>query len=355
VNNRERILAILNGEKPDRVPFMPFSELMPDSGFVQGLRSRGMGFITHCSSVQSDIKDIEITEKVSNGKLTITYHTPAGDVSALYDKNIEKITGNSLGVQIEHVIKDVKDYEAAIYIIDHTIYNVNTDEYYNIDKELGNDGITHCWTDEPPYMGAQYCLGLENWSYHQFDYPEEFQMLLNALDRKQERMLTLLLDCPDNIINLGNLAGNFGPPQYEKYMLPYYEKYVPQFKKRGKITTIHADASNLNEHKELLLKTGIDVVEAFTPPPFGNLSLADARKAWGEKTTIWINFPESVFYNGYEATRKYTVELLKSDPCPNKFVSLTEMGLLGLNENNERMFQDGIKAIMDAIDETGIY
>lgn len=67
-------------------------------------------------------------------------------------------------------------------------------------------------------------------------------MLLDALERKQERMLSLLLECPDNSINLGNLAGNFEPRQYEKYLLPYYEKYVPLFKKRGKITTIHADA-----------------------------------------------------------------------------------------------------------------
>jgi len=39
-----------------------------------------------------------------------------------------------------------------------------------------------------------------------------------------------------------------------------------------------------------------DIFEAFTPPPVGNFTLKDARDAWGEKVTIWINFPESIFY-----------------------------------------------------------
>ena len=356
MNNRERVLTILNGGTPDRIPFLPFSELVPDSSFVQEMRKRGMGLITHCSSVGSKIEGIEIIEELIDKKTVITYHTPIGKLYETYDNSVGKvITGHNLGVRTDFLIKDVKDYDVAIYIIDHTEHFIDEAQFYSTDNELLSDGITHCWTDEPPFMDAQYYLGLENWSFHQFDYPEEFQRLLDALGRRQERRLQLLLDCPDMLINLGNLAGNFGPPQYKEFMLPYYEKYVPLFKAKGKITTIHADANNLLEYKELLSKTGVDVIEAFTPPPFGNLSLAEARKAWGGEKTIWINFPEAVFYEGYEYTKNYTIELLKSELCPNKLLGLTEMGLLGVDGENIKVFQDGIRAIMDAIDEAGEY
>lgn len=355
MTNRERILAILNGKTPDRVPFIPFAELIPRGQFEREMRSRGMGLMPSAvSSLWPEMPDVSTSQRSVNGELVVTYHTPAGDVSVTRRTHAGRLSNDS-SVQEEFLIKDVKDYEPVIFMIDDTNYHVDSDSYNYNDWVLGDDGIVHSWTDEPPYMDAQYFLGLEKWSYEQYDHPDEFSRLLDALERRQERRFKLLLDCPDLFINLGNLAGNFGPNQFEKYMLPYFKKYALLFKEQGKICTIHADALNLSEFKELIVETEIDVIEAFTPPPVGNLSLADARKAWGEGKTIWINFPETIFYEGYEKTKQYTVDLLRSDPCPNKFIGPTEMGFVGVNENNFKLFQDGFRAVMDAIEEAGVY
>ncbi|MDO8685071.1 MAG: hypothetical protein Q7J78_00200, partial [Clostridiales bacterium] len=134
-------------------------------------------------------------------------------------------------------------------------------------------------------------------------------------------------------------------------VLPYYEKYVPLLKERGKITTVHAHASTMKVYTDTVLKMGVDVVEAFTPPPVGNLSLIEARHAWGEDKVICINFPETIFHEGYEKTLEFTIDLLKSDPNPRKMILFTEMGMMGVNKENRNMFKEGFKAVADAIDE----
>jgi hypothetical protein len=87
----------------------------------------------------------------------------------------------------------------------------------------------------------------------------------------------------------------------------------------------------------------------------GELSLAEVRQAWGSDTVIWINFPETIFYSGYEVTKQYTIDLLHSDAPGNLLViSFTEMGLWGaLNDETEKLFKIGTQAIMDAIEEHG--
>jgi hypothetical protein len=111
----------------------------------------------------------------------------------------------------------------------------------------------------------------------------------------------------------------------------------------------------MKAYKDLIAQVGFKVIEAFTPPPVGELSLAEVRQAWGNDTVIWINFPETVFYSGYEAARQWTIDLLRSDaPGDRLVISFTEMGLWGaLNDETERIFKTGTQAIMDALDEHG--
>ena len=78
----------------------------------------------------------------------------------------------------------------------------------------------------------------------------------------------------------------------------------------------------------MIAETGIDVVEAYTPPPVGELSLPEVRAAWGDKTIIWVNIPETIFWFGAEEAKRYTIDLLKSGAPGNALVlSFTEMGM----------------------------
>ena len=59
-----------------------------------------------------------------------------------------------------------------------------------------------------------------------------------------------------------------------------------------------------------------------------------------------------MFWYGEEDTKKYTIDLLRSDPAGMLVIGMTEMGLYGIaDEATERAFKAGVNAIMDAIDE----
>jgi hypothetical protein len=70
---------------------------------------------------------------------------------------------------------------------------------------------------------------------------------------------------------------------------------------------------------------------------------------------IWVNFPETIFYSGYDATKQYAIDLLQADaPADRLVISFTEMGLWGaLNDETEKIFKTGTRAIMEAIGEYG--
>lgn len=350
---RERLLAVLNGKTPDKVPFAPFSELLPRGAFERELRNRGMGLVHHHTSVVNSLKDITEIRKNIDGKSITIYQTPVGEVSTSFV--FKHGVSNDGSVQSEYMIKAVEDYAATIAYLDATVFDVDTYDNTYLTDIIGDDGILHTWSFEPPYMGAQYYLGFEKWIYDQQDYSDSFKALLDALERMQERRMSCVIKAPEDIVNIANLAGNFSPDAFERDMLPYCRKYASLLSAHGIKTTLHADASNMNMFKYLVPKTGINIVEAFTPPPVGDLSLAEARRCWGDAITIWINFPESVFYEGYEQTKQYTIELLRSDPCPNKLISFTEMGLMGVSPAISGIYKTGILAIMDAIDEAGTY
>ena len=61
--------------------------------------------------------------------------------------------------------------------------------------------------------------------------------------------------------------------------------------------------------KDLIVRTPVDIVEAFHPPPMGDLPLREALSLWPDKA-VWIGFPDSAYQLGSEATRMLALSLL---------------------------------------------
>jgi hypothetical protein len=204
------------------------------------------------------------------------------------------------------------------------------------------------------YFGDMY--GLERWTYEQRDHPDHFARLLEAQTRLSERWLELTAQSPAEFMAFGWMEGLWGPEQFRKYELPFYREGISFLHSKGKICALHCDATkNIRRFVHLIAETGIDVVEAFTPPPVGQLPLPEVRSVWGEETVIWVNFPETIFWYSAAEAKAYTIRLLKSDaPGRSLVIGFTEMGLWGATDDEtERAFKDGTRAIMEAIEENG--
>jgi hypothetical protein len=51
MDNISRINAVLHQEKPDKIPFAPYDNLVPRGEFERMLRNRGMGLLTRVNSI----------------------------------------------------------------------------------------------------------------------------------------------------------------------------------------------------------------------------------------------------------------------------------------------------------------
>jgi hypothetical protein len=238
-------------------------------------------------------------------------------------------------------------------MVENTEFHASYGTYFDNARDVGTDGIVRGSGPRPPYDSIEGYFGLFNWAYEQADHPEQFARLLAALEEREERRFPLIADSPAEFIAFGSLSGFYGPEDYGQHTLPFYQRYVPLIKEKGKICALHAHNSNLRAFADLIAQTGVQVVEAYTPPPISDLPIDEARATWGDETVIWVNFPETVFFGGADETKAYTLDLLESDPRPDRLViGMTEMGTYGVTDDEtERIFKEGVRAIMDAIDD----
>ena len=98
-------------------------------------------------------------------------------------------------------------------------------------------------------------------------------------------------------------------------------------------------AKEINECKN-------EIIEAFTPPPDGDLPLRVAREMWPEKI-IWINFPCSLHLESTDVIKNYTRKLLEEINPKNRF-------LFGITENfsNKNIkIRENISTILDILKE----
>ena len=356
MNIRERIMAVINGEKPDRIPVFCYTGLAPlitQGAFERKMRNAGLGLLLYESPISVGTPNVPITKRKSkNGEETI-YHTPLGDLTTEEYTNVERISVPQWPIKSNYFIKDVKDYEALIYLINDTVFYLNLEEFKLKDRDLGEDGIMRMHGLYSAYSESHDLLGVTKWSYEQYDHSKEFSELLSALNKRSELLINLIREIDKDFYifsTIGDIRDSVSPASCMKYEVPFYKKALERLKSKNKKWGIHAHGSMLKGYKEILSKLDLDFIESYTPPPYSDLPLHELREAVGENVTIMINFPETIFFKGYEKTKDYTIELLKNDSTHNKMIGFSEMGMMGVKDKTRNIFEDGFQAVVDAID-----
>jgi hypothetical protein len=374
MNALERTRAVFRRERPDMVPFMPYENLILRGDYERELRHRGMGLCTMCTAVSwSEWPNVRFGTKAEGPVSVSTWETPVGSVSSWQRAHLDRRTASSVlygnagverNVLREGWIKGLQDYDPVIFVIDDEVIHEDYINYEYTVRDFREDclvrvaGLFSPYDTSYAYFGDRTPKGFANWVYAQSDHPKHFGRLLESLERREERRYQAIKDTPGEVLRMHSLGGWFGPwygpKQFRKHALPFFNRYVPLLHKDGRLLSLKADTTNLKAFKDLIPQAGVDIVEGFLPPPIGDLSIAEARKAWGDRMIIWVSFPESVFWEGVEATRRYTLDLLREDPSGMLILGMTTMGTSMIaDEQTACVFRAGMGAIMDAIETVG--
>ena len=320
MTNRERILAVFHGDPVDRIPFMHWDRHFPRGLVEREVRNLGMGLCTRRPCYVESHPNVEVTQKMlGRGTLVRTYHTPLGSLTEKWKVGVgygEAWYGRDwkgiLPRRIEYLIKKTEDYDIMEFIVEDARYEPYYEAIKDAQRHLGEEGIVITTIGYSPFQKMLIeWIGTKKFYIDFYKNREIIEKLYNSLAKKQEEIFHVAADSPAEYIGYGDNIDSVlvHPRLFERYYIPMYNRCARIVHARGKILGVHMDG-RLKALAQTIAKSEIDVVEAFTPPPMGDLPLDDALSLWKRKV-IWMNYPSSVYLSGPEPVKNYLLDLLE--------------------------------------------
>jgi hypothetical protein len=284
---RERIELFWAGERPDRIPYTIYQNEWRHTAndpAWEGLYAQGLGVTWHLSSVREEHAGMEYLVERSEvqGKKFVKHRlvTPLGEI---YETFLD-------GWQQKFYLVSAQDYAVMTWIVEHTSIEPVYDEWLRRSEEIGPSGVPLVMLGRTPNQSILVdMVGLENYAYHLVDLGDEMEALFQALLAKFRRKAELAAGGPGRFVSvLENFtADSLGPARYRKVLLPVYAECFPMLQQSGKIVGTHYDGQ-LSAVKKLIAQAPIDLIESLTPPPEGDMTLAECRATWPDML-FWSN------------------------------------------------------------------
>jgi uroporphyrinogen-III decarboxylase len=318
VTNRERLLAILSGERPDNIPWIPRLLLWYNAHKKAGTlperyrgwslrdieRDLGLGTPARTGRVfRSELRDVEIRERqVGEMDRLVEYITPVGTVSEHF-RSSQLLRDTAIqDAQVEFMLKQREDYAVVEYIVEHTRYAPTYEAYGEYEREIGDDGypLVSCG-DCPFHHWMLKLVGYNNAYYHLEDHAREVEQLVDLMEQRDKEMVwPLIADSPAGLILHGtHFSSDFTPPPvFEQYILPYYQELSALLHSRGKTLALHAD----NDTRMILShieQAGYGMAECFATYPMVKTTLEEARATWEDRVIIWGGVPSVILEDTY--------------------------------------------------------
>ena len=341
---RERVRRALLGEEVDKVPFTIYETMFPQCSVERELRNMGVCIVdrtvplltTHCPDVMWTQ-----TEYMEGDKTLVRtgFDTPFGEVHDIKQK------AGFTSWRRKHLFCGPEDYRRLVFLIDNESYQPDYEAFTIAEDVAGEDCILRGGIgNEPLQHIISEFMGTEVFCLEWMDRRDEVIRLYEALVRAARRRYPLLADSPAWHFNYGGnvVPEIIGPKVFEEMYLPHYREAAEALHAKGKLVGCHFDA-NTRAIASLINESGLDYIEAFTPAPDTDMTLAEAFEAWPDKC-IWINFPSSLFLTPPTRIAEYTRELLRDARGNPRFI-------IGITENAPPdRWQAGFLAIARTID-----
>ena len=333
MTTKEGLLAALTWEDPDRIPLSVYEMILPRGEKERLLRQAGWGLILRPPAHIEEHHDVRFvsTEYWEDGNRLVrrTINTPVGEI---YQTLVpDKSTYQSSNWIKEHFIKQPDDYRVMEHVFKEVRYRPNYDFLNEAIRRIGDDGLVYVRVAKSPIQEMLYqMMGYERFAVDYAERRDLFDSLYHQMSDRYTELYEIAAGSPVEIVLLGdNVTGDVvGVERFRSYLVPEYERLKKTLSGSGKRLAVHMDG-RLSSLIEPIADTGIDIVEALTPPPVGDVTLAEARRAWKDKA-LWINFTSSVLIEPPETVAAHTRELIEEAGSKRGFaISITEDAPVG--------------------------
>jgi hypothetical protein len=311
MTGKERLLAALAGEKPDRVPFAPNiwqwyhvndyngtlpPELSHAGSPVAVLRSLGADIfskfdgllptpvyrdcghtVTFTSALpQSRAPWASFTTFDQGLVRQERLETPYGALTHTWEYRVE----SGAPFEAEHWWKDFdSEYPAIRHWQENTVWPPDPAALRAGLDNVGEDGLIIFQLLPSPLKQFHWLAGQAAASYFITDHPQEMAALARLHEQKSLEYLEAVVDQKGVwVFELGdNLDSLFYPPRwFRQFCLPVLQKAAGMIHARGKYLFIHA-CGKLKALAPLFVEAQLDCVEGQAAPPLGDWRLSEAR------------------------------------------------------------------------------
>jgi len=334
---RERVLAAMNLQKPDRVPLMcQFSigsmmqQLKPSPAefwydgdiFASGLvelckRFKFDGILVSLHGHSPSWRDNIVSfNKLEEGKQEIVFKDRS-EFHSWTDLPMVKYFNKPVHKDIDDIVVE-NDVPAVIDYIP-----VSQDLYFKIDQDHPFD----IFLKLKEMVGSEYSIHGELTS--PFDYlldllgyeqalislilnPEKCKEILQKFTNGITVLAKEMCKYPIDAIKISSPFAGMGfisPEHYCEFVLPYESQFIKEIRMCGKHVYIHT-CGHIDDRLELMQKSGASGLECLDPEPVGNVDLEDAFRRIGSKMFIKGNI-DSINSLLYADDAKAECDILK--------------------------------------------
>jgi uroporphyrinogen-III decarboxylase len=322
MTGRERILAAMHGEKPDTIPFVPniyqwfyyhqarnsLPAALSDARHpFDALRLLGADILARWDTQPATrvvytngefrreftgegrgdepaVTTAFNTYPPGTSQCRETFATPYGTLAQTWTYSADA----GADFLTEYWWKSWDDFEAIRFLLHSTSYTFDGPEFTRWVERVAADGVVMVHITQSPLKTFHWLAGPENASLFLADHPEEMRELAAIHEEKALAMLGEAVDCPqaEVFVSLEDLDTPFYPPSlYRDYCDSFFRRAAELIHARRKILVAHA-CGHTRKLLPLAGSSGVDCLEGLTPPPMGDIELADARRLFGNPRFI---------------------------------------------------------------------
>lgn len=341
---REWLEAFWSGERPEQVPYTIYWwewEGCAKDPAWQPMFDAGLRVTFTTPTAMERTKDLEREEStyVENGHQMRkqVMRTSVGTLTATWRD----------GWPDTYWLKEPEDYRILRHIVENTEVVADYSAVPNAQRDLGEIAIVHACIPRTPLQAilVDYA-GLENFSMHVLMYEEEVRGLYEAMLNNFRKSVEIVAQGePRYVESYENFTSEtLGPDRYRDFLLPVYRECFPILEEAGKIVGVHYDG-RIASCKGLVAQAPIDVIESFTTPPEGDMSLAEAREAWPGKR-IWCNINVSDYALPPAELRRRVLHAVQEGAADGRGLAFE------VSEHLPRNWRESMPVVLEALRET---
>lgn len=298
---RERLLSALAGEPVERPAYLVYDWFVRNRPLDwETLFNLGLGELAHVELVRVERPNLKITEETrqvdGRTRKTVRWSTDRGELEETFVD----------GWQEDFLVKKPEDYAVLHRAFEGTTYAATSEFFCASEAALGERGFTVGSLGWSPIRRTPLLQVLVD-----FAGPERFAIdlidrvvpLMDLLDLLRSLTLDKLREAVKTEAKYIKLWENLaiemlGVRAYREHLVPLYREMLGIALAAGKRLLVHYDGK-LRVIAEDIAPLDFDL-DSLTPPPEGDMTIAEARAAWSDKF-FWMHPPLGWFHGDRES------------------------------------------------------